>query len=340
MTTSTANVTLGFVQEPNTRGTTGLVWSCLVTIFLCTWSIQRLDIITLDSDVLLFKRKVSWLLMTLFCPEYVTWIAFNEWRTAKRTTRIMKEFGYEWWNLLHGFYAIMGGFVVRLNAEPRFQVSADGVATVLHNGVHYIIRSEDIQMLVGKRIIEVPVIEPKSLEERSKIDGFAKAITTVQVIWFCIQTIARAAQRLPISTLKLSTLAFTWCSAATTYFWWSKPLDLRSYTVIRIAPEKEGEFLDVFDSLDFSPSEQEIVEKVSPKEFYASFLAMKNLRQKAVHLVWIGCIFNGIHVAAWNFSFPSAAEQMLWRICSLTACLSIIGQYAFLFVKNKASSWQ
>ena len=101
---------------------------------------------------------------------------------GKRMARAIKELGYEWRHLLHGSYAVMGGFAVRLNAEPRFQVSAEGVATILHNGVHYIIRSEDIRMPVEKTIIELPVVDLRGLKERSKTDNFAKAITMVQVL--------------------------------------------------------------------------------------------------------------------------------------------------------------
>ena len=41
-TTSTAKLT--YVDEPDGRGTVDLLWTCLGTVFLCTWTIQRLDI--------------------------------------------------------------------------------------------------------------------------------------------------------------------------------------------------------------------------------------------------------------------------------------------------------
>ena len=51
-------------------------------------------------------------------------------------------------------------------------------------------------------------------------------------------------------------------------------------------------------------------------------------------MVWIGCIFNGIHVTAWDFSFPSNTELLLWRICSIAACLSVLGMYLTFFVHS------
>ncbi|KAL4863464.1 hypothetical protein BDV12DRAFT_202069 [Aspergillus spectabilis] len=32
-----------------------------------------------------------------------------------------------------------------------------------------------------------------------------------------------------------------------------------------------------------------------------------------------GLIFCGIHVAAWNFTFPTHAEKIAWRVLTLTA---------------------
>lgn len=33
-------------------------------------------------------------------------------------------------------------------------------------------------------------------------------------------------------------------------------------------------------------------------------------------------VFGGIHVSAWRFAFPSKAEQLAWRVASLTSMLS------------------
>ena len=54
--------------------------------------------------------------------------------------------------------------------------------------------------------------------------------------------------------------------------------------------------------------------------------------RRAVHIVWIGCIFNGVDLMAWNFKFPTPIEIWLWRCCSLTACAAIVEQYLALFL--------
>lgn len=74
----------------------------------------------------------------------------------------------------------------------------------------------------------------------------------VQVLWFLVEMIGHIASPLPLTPLKISILAFISCAAATEFFWWNKPLDLRSVTVIPIAEEKTRDFLRVFDDINFS----------------------------------------------------------------------------------------
>lgn len=66
-----ANDTVGWVPEPNTRGTFSILWTCLVTLFLCVWSALHLNIpakTTFTSKVL---RRTQWLVLALLAPELV-----------------------------------------------------------------------------------------------------------------------------------------------------------------------------------------------------------------------------------------------------------------------------
>ncbi len=62
----------------------------------------------------------------------------------------------------------------------------------------------------------------------------------------------------------------------------------------------------------------------------------------------VGVVFGAVHVVAWNFSFPTRAEQILWRVCSLIITsvhpimfMSWILTSALepLLTPNKAWSW-
>lgn len=272
------------------------------------------------------------MLTSLVAPEYTALIAFDQWRAARRT-KDMRDLGLGWWTPLHGFYADMGGGSVKLSSKPRFQASRTGTTLEVKQGIQYMVRSKDLRTLVAEGVIQIPEISEQSIKERSKSDSLARCITAFQVTWFATEKFARLAAHLPICLLELSTLAFIACSATIGFFWWCKPLDINTPTVVTITPEKEAEFLRVYPKLDFTPDEQNLAEKVAPKEFWADLNHQQ--KYKAKHALWIGSIFNAIHIAAWNFAFPSPTEQVMWRACSIGAWVSLLFFYAALFLRNE-----
>lgn len=77
------------------------------------------------------------------------------------------------------------------------------------------------------KLISFSMLLPPSEEEikgRSKADSFSKLIVLVQTSWFVLQTIARHVQRLPITELELTTLAYTIPILGMYICWWNKPL--------------------------------------------------------------------------------------------------------------------
>lgn len=142
------------------------------------------------------------MVITILAPEYTALVAFDQWRKARKTED-MQALGLGWWQTVHGFYAEMGGIAVRLNSSPRFQVSRTGTTLEVNEGVQYIIRSRDLRILVEQKIIQLPEIPKPNIDERSKSDAFARCITTIQVLWFATEKIARLAANLPIALLEL-----------------------------------------------------------------------------------------------------------------------------------------
>lgn len=63
---------VGWTAGPETRGTLTLVWSCVITIFACTWTVLHLNVPARDEDwfpVLL--RKVKWMAINILFPEFI-----------------------------------------------------------------------------------------------------------------------------------------------------------------------------------------------------------------------------------------------------------------------------
>lgn len=124
--------------------------------------------------------------------------------------------------MAHGYFLIMGGFVLMKGEEDLGTLSYD-----LFDKLH-----EDGD-------IEFPSLTKEELEDRSKGDPLSKAMAILQSLWFIIQCIARGAQGLAITELEIVTLAFCSLTGAMYFFWWSKPLDVGYRVPVYIKPESD-----------------------------------------------------------------------------------------------------
>lgn len=328
---------VGWTINSGGRGTLDLLWSCIVTICLCTYTIQRLQIVPWSrSKTMMFRKKGFWMVFTLLCPEYLTWIAVDQWRRARKYKELCK-LGYADWTMQHGFYVDMGGFKIKLEGESRRLEGYEKNDEIWesNNDLWITIRLDDLIVLLKADIIPLPNIQLHDLEERSKSDAFARFITTFQVLYFVVHTIGRVGSNLPISHLEISTLAFVCCAALVEGFWWHKPLDLRSSTVAILNPEKHTDFLAILPQLTFNTPEQDLAEKKDLKLWFDRLVDGDEMKRQAIHVLWIGCIFNGIHIIAWNFTFASWPEKLLWRIASTGACVAVLMMYFAAWIRPK-----
>ena len=59
--------------EPNSRGTYGILASCLVTLVLCVWTAVHINIHPGGTQKQT-QHKVLWLIFGVIAPEFVSWI--------------------------------------------------------------------------------------------------------------------------------------------------------------------------------------------------------------------------------------------------------------------------
>lgn len=66
-----ANV-VGWVAGPTERGTLTVIWSCVLTIFACTWTVLHLNVPD-DRDRPLQRvlRKIKWMVLNILFPEFI-----------------------------------------------------------------------------------------------------------------------------------------------------------------------------------------------------------------------------------------------------------------------------
>ncbi|KAE8444555.1 hypothetical protein EG329_014479 [Mollisiaceae sp. DMI_Dod_QoI] len=123
---------------PNSRGTINILWTSLSAMFLCTWSIQHLNVPRqresrtwrqkLGRILESTNQKIFWMAVTLVAPELLTGKALVDLISAKSSKQDMKALaqldGVEW-DLTHGFFANMGGFVVLFTPETGKTLSSE-----------------------------------------------------------------------------------------------------------------------------------------------------------------------------------------------------------------------
>lgn len=243
------------------RGTLDILWSCLFTIFACTWTIQHLNVpeqrhgrdkSKLGCIKWLLKgplNSTKWMLITAFAPELILGKAWSDLSAARKNKRRMQEWaekdGVEW-ELSHSFFANMGGFVAIPQDRVKFPttVSSGGPTdgpSEAQEGPHekqpeYTERS-DIRktiplVLLGETMLEMrekeyikslPDISHDELSDKSKGNVFAKTIAISQVSWNTVQIVARVAKGLTVTQLELAVTAFSFCAVITYLLLLKKP---------------------------------------------------------------------------------------------------------------------
>ncbi|KAL8896273.1 MAG: hypothetical protein Q9207_007786 [Kuettlingeria erythrocarpa] len=258
----TLKSTPGWVPEPNGRGTWSLLSTCIITTSLCVWSAVHLNVPEHGRTQSQYWRKAKWLLLGIFAPEWVAFIAWQQRQEAiKLCCTVRKVYGQEQrpgllrrlrqylhdstsgapnrdniptspkiavphrseWELVHGFYVLMGGFTF---AHAGQSTLPDGVAraTVTPDGLNFLLHHEPDAL---------PDITASQIRDKSKADGIKKMLVCTQALWFCVQCITRLSQSLPVSLLEINTIGHALCTLAIYIFWWHKPLDIEEPTVIR-----------------------------------------------------------------------------------------------------------
>jgi hypothetical protein len=330
----------GWVDQPNTRGTLDIIWTSVFTIFICTFTLLCLNLpAENDTPWKVTARKLFWMGLAIAGPEFVLTAACGQLGTAQESVKAFLELGHPQWTIRHGFFADMGGFLFVPRESTPFPIT-----------------SKHLHWLVSRRYLAFPDIPPKEIWDKSKQDTVAKLISCFQIGYLMVQCFGRVGQRLAITTLELSALAIVVCSIMTNICWLRKPAGV--LTPIRIYSELSMEEilkdagaadlpwkqtpLDFVD--DLGPSwalnvQSFINMPVGPHErpmprFGNDRLPNLNGRYETL-LCFATLVYAAIHLAGWNFVFPTRAERILWRASSVF----IFGNTAVFWICETAAAW-
>lgn len=227
----------GWHSEPKFRGTSSILTSSLLTLFLCVYTVVHTNVPEYEEDrkhIAQHKfsrfacrliapskwRRFGWMVMAILAPELVAWNAFEQRRNVKRTTKEVRRSIGDSWTDTHSWFAVMGGYAFDIRDAPEpFFPDGRRRLSITHNGIVAIAQHWPHLLLKHPLTID-------QIKDKSKADGLTKFLACWQASWFCVQCIFRLSSGLSISLLELNVFGHAVCALLIYMLWWNKPQDV------------------------------------------------------------------------------------------------------------------
>lgn len=330
ITNTTNGVEPAYVSGPTRRGTIGLLWSCVVTFTLCTWTAVHPNIIPNQTDLGRNINKLAYMFTAAFFPECVVSVAFIEWMNARKIYEECQKMGATDMSKERCFFVVMGGITVDIENT----VVIDGVIT--ESVKTCVIKPDEFIEYWRGRHIGNDIFEKQTMDDKGNSSYIAKLLVCVQVSWLIIECVARKVAGLPITLLEIHVVIQVVFTVVMFGFWWNKPLDVKE--PIRLPIQKSGSMNRsednicakkpsittcmlklpigiVLKGMDVRDQPYTILQGLGFRKspfLYDSF-------QLRWAIVFFGLLNGAMHMAAWNAHFPTPEERWLWRVSSLAA---------------------
>ncbi|CCA74337.1 hypothetical protein PIIN_08290 [Serendipita indica DSM 11827] len=335
------------------RSLSGIVLSCLTTIFLCIWVSLHLNVPEpVDTRGLgRLKRFKVWfrsfirctvvpIFVTLVFPEWVLGIAVLQFAKA---TQLAKKIDDTRGSSKNPISTIIQG---EEEAHPLVNISETegGKADNAPNSKAIRLLEEEIGEPVHPldefdvcRLIDAGQLHfPPSaeLQDRCKSDELAKFLVIVQTLWFIVQCVARKVNKLPLTELEVITLGYTLLTVSMYIAWWDKPyrvtFPIRVYATLPGRTKEQEEIKWNMERYSFrdmafgyaTGTQDDAVDLRSVRKipmFSSGYIKNKGLTEFVGILttVIVGMVFGAVHFLAWSSPFPSHHMQFLWRFATI-----------------------
>ncbi|KAF9566500.1 hypothetical protein CPC08DRAFT_778642 [Agrocybe pediades] len=206
-------------------------------------------------------RRIDLMLLTIITPEFIVFWAMRQWYGARKMVRDFEE--------------------IRKRDDPFKWTKTHGFF---------------LQM--DGRIDLSEITEARIKPDRSKADGFSKAIALLQTSWLIIQCISRlSTKHLTLTELELATAALATLSLFVFILWWNKPFNAEVPIAITLSgphpdslPENPGGIGEIdnhevhnfrlremkFDASEFGRDPQSLITKTLKTLILTPFRAFKH----------------------------------------------------------------
>lgn len=242
----------------------------------------------------------------------------------------------EEWALEHGFFAYMGGFLLKMDEQLRETMTIGSSEYVSLTPAGY-------RLLIRNGLL--PAITKRVIRAKSKPSYLLQAIVFWQALWIVLSILSRVSLNLPATLLEITTVAQICASFVVYTVWWHKPQNISDPIIINFTSCPTC--LLVLRKKNFS--QRHIRTGYHPEEAIPSLLrgetkitVIGNTDLLALFIAIIILIYGAIHLSAWNSYFPTAAEQMLWRVatCVMTGVALIYLVCALVFFWGARDDWR
>ncbi|KAK0432173.1 hypothetical protein EV421DRAFT_2064066, partial [Armillaria borealis] len=310
------------------RTVLSIIWSCLATIFACTWLAVHPNVpgrnITTKGAISCAIERAKIMGITILVPELIVGWATEQFIVA--------------WNLRHSEFLHDGTSDWETWYSPGTLVTLEAL------------ESEP------NLVTNLAAISSETIEDKSKGDALSKTVSILQISWFIVQCIARAIQRLPLALLEMMALAFAGLSIMTYLLWWYKPLNMKYHISLDGSyskptsemPDLEAPASPVNPSwtewayhrlfsvwewigLTLTGQRRSVdgrYEDIGDGAFRFYSGTTREVDARLIAMVGVGFLFGAFHCVAWSFYFPSHAEMVLWRFSSTAVLIGLfVGSY-------------
>jgi hypothetical protein len=285
------------------------------------------------------------MLTAIIAPEYLLYNAAHRLSYAWERHPKLKDLAdadQVPWTLAHTTFASMSGFVVRGgSSRVGKELLVPGIpATPINSQVNeptpisaadnewYMLDPDMIIKLRSERHIILPFISKSEIDDRSKGDFFTKGIAASQIIWTIASTIARAIRGLAISQLEISVIAFSVCALLIYLCYWSSPKDVSvPITFLHwegpIPPTITRVIMEVIERRDPDLVNESSKDNKGQTPFSNDFRYSSRASSSILPLTFAFgvLLFGAPHLLAWNLTFPTPIERVIWRVASLYCSL-------------------
>ena len=320
-----------FAPEPNCgRGTLSIIWDCLATIFLATWTSTHMRVHVTGW----LKERVETVLVFVLFPEGAAVTALDEFVIAYNTRHHLRQRpGWERWSLRQSFLVAKHGVY---NESIGSTIDVDELLSAVRDGRF--------------RFGDLP--SDQQIRQRSKADGLSKTIAIGQGFWFAANVVSRLVSHYHVSPLEDMTTAYVACGLLMSICWFRCPQDIQEQFVVKYRAEsdssrekkppgraaraktaRDAETGASSTTVRRSSTLRAIVPGQSRTHTAASTDKLRSISSVNYWAMFITLlfIFTGVHLASWRYPFPTETEAWVWRAASLVngviACVFMIRMY-------------